>query len=108
MRKHAGLEEKGKTVQEKVKKEADVAVGEGEGQTSESVGFREALEDLLNKNVQGLLSTGCRQRHSPEHTRPHRFSAIMIKAILLVAVVFDWRPDAILDYPVFGFELNTT
>ena len=35
-----------------------MAVGEGEGQTSEIVGFREALQDVCNKHVQGLPSTG--------------------------------------------------
>ena len=36
--------------------EEDVTVGEGEGQASEQVGFREALEDWRSKEGQGFLS----------------------------------------------------
>ena len=33
-----------------------MAIGEGEGQTSETVGFRESLAELRSRHAQGLLS----------------------------------------------------
>ena len=59
LQKHAELEEKvrmlrkreRKTEEERMKKQEDVAVGGGEGQAREQVGFREALEDVRHKNV---------------------------------------------------------
>ena len=43
--------------EERRQEDTYVTVGEGEGQTSEKFGFREALEDFRNTNVEGVLSS---------------------------------------------------
>ena len=60
MRQHAELEKKVNMLQRETVKEGqkeDVSMGEGEGQTSEKVGFGESLKKLRIKHVQGLLSS---------------------------------------------------
>ena len=64
MRKHAKLEEK-----EEGNKEENVVMGKREGQTSETMGFREAQKDVRDKKVQELLSTDEVARQINKETR---------------------------------------
>ena len=60
LRKHAEWEEKVNMLQRETVKEGqkeDVPMGKRAGQTSENVGFGEALKKLRIKHVQGLLSS---------------------------------------------------